>query len=376
MKRIWVVLLCCALFSGSPALAISADTAQSAILLHADTGQVLYEKDADTPALIASTTKVMTALVVLEHCGLEESVEIRPEYTGIEGSSMYLAAGQSYTVKQLLYGLLLVSGNDAAVALACYTAGSTERFAEMMNEKAARLGLENTHFENPHGLDGQAHYSTARDLAVIMRAAMDNADFADICGTKAVTVGRLTFVNHNKLLWRYQGCIGGKTGYTMAAGRSLVTCAERDGMRLICVTLSDPDDWNTHTRLYDWAFENYCYESIQPVQSEWQVPLISGMTDTVKVGCVGPVQILKHRESKYSLHFELPGFVYAPIAQGEALGRMSVLVDGAAVGYTELCALESAPRDNTLKLTAWERFRMSLCRTNKLGLYYPAFRSV
>lgn len=375
MKRIFAFFLCLLALGGLPALAVSADTAGAAILIHADTGQVLYEKNADTRSLVASTTKIMTALVVLERCSPDEVVEIPDNCTGIEGSSMYLVAGQHYTVRQLLYGMLLVSGNDAAAALACHVAGTVENFARLMNQKAARLGLENTSFRNPHGLDAQGHYSTARDLAVIMTAAMENEVFAEITAARSVNIGKLTFINHNKLLWRYTGCIGGKTGYTMAAGRSLVSCAERDGLRLICVTLSDPDDWNTHMNLYDWAFENYCCKSIRPPQPEHPLPLISGVADTVKVGCLDPVKVLLPKGSGYSLKVELPGFVYAPIERGEVLGRLTVELDGEEVGSAELCALESAPRDNRLKLTAWERFRLSWYRTNKLGLYCPAFRS-
>lgn len=377
MKRAFCLALCSLIgLSGMPAAAVSADTAEKCILIHADTGAVLYEKSADERSLIASTTKIMTALVVLENCSLDAMVRIKPEWAGIEGSSMYIKAGDTYTVRQLLYGLLLVSGNDAAAALAGYTAGSQEAFAHMMNEKARSLGLENTSFSNPHGLDAENHYSTARDMALIMCEAMGNSDFVEIGSARSFTIGELTYVNHNKLLRQYPGCIGGKTGYTMACGRSLVSCAERDGMRLVCVTLSDPDDWNTHTRLYDWAFENFSYESIVPLFTELKVPLISGHTDYVEVGCLRDSMALLPRTADYSIRIELPGFVYAPIKQGETLGRITVRMDGVELGSADLCAAEAAPRDDTLKLTPWERFRLTWYRTNKLGAFCPAFRSM
>ncbi|MGI6029406.1 MAG: D-alanyl-D-alanine carboxypeptidase family protein [Candidatus Heteroscillospira sp.] len=377
MKKLFSAALCAVLLSSVtvPSAAISADTAGEAILIHADTGRVLYEKNADSRALIASTTKIMTALVVLEHCGADEVVEIPPSCAGIEGSSMYLKAGEEYTVRELLCGMLLVSGNDAAAALACHVSGSEAAFARLMNQKAEELGLKNTSFKNPHGLDAEGHYSTAGDLAVIMRAAMENPDFAEINAMRSVTIGGLTFTNHNKLLWRYEGCIGGKTGYTMAAGRSLVSCAERDGLRLICVTLSDPDDWNTHTTLYDWAFAGFTYKEIRPMQPEMSVPLISGKADMIKAGCPDPQKVLLPRDAEYSVRIELPGFVYAPISRGEVLGAITVSMDGEVLGSSPLVAMESAVRDNSLKLTAWERFRLSWYRTNRLGLYYPAFRS-
>ena len=163
-------------------------------------------------------------------------------------------------MRDLLYGLMLRSGNDSAVALAIYIGGDIENFCNLMNETALRAGAENTNFANPHGLDDKQHYSTARDMAVLMLHCMENPVFRELCGTRSATINGETYVNHNKLLDRCADCIGGKTGYTMAAGRCLVTCCERNGMRFVCVTLSDPDDWRDHTRLLDWAFANYAGE--------------------------------------------------------------------------------------------------------------------
>lgn len=237
--------------------AAPSESAKSAILIDADTGRILYAKNSDSRCLIASTTKIMTAIVVLEHCALDESYEIPPEATGVEGSSIYLKAGERLTIRELLYGMMLQSGNDAAVALALACSESVPEFVDLMNLKAQQLGLHQTHFENPHGLDGEAHYSTAADLARMTRYALKDPDFAEIVSTKSIRIGSRSFTNHNKLLWSVDGVIGVKTGYTKAAGRILVSAAERNGRRLIAVTISDGNDWQDHKTLYDYGFAQY-----------------------------------------------------------------------------------------------------------------------
>lgn len=237
-----------------PVCAAPQTSAQSCILMDADTGRVLYESRADVQSLIASTTKIMTALVVLEHLNPQTEFQIPKEATGIEGSSMYLQPGEILTVQDLLCGMMLHSGNDAAVALALACAGSVAEFVDLMNLKAQKIGLKNTHFENPNGLDGKAHYSTARDLAKLTCEALQNETFAKIVATKTTTAAGRSLTNHNRLLWSCDGCIGVKTGYTKAAGRILVSAAERFGRRLIAVTICDGNDWNDHKQLYDYGF--------------------------------------------------------------------------------------------------------------------------
>ena len=192
--------------------------------------------------LIASTTKILTALVVLEHARLDEVVTIQPRHMA-EGSSMYLKPGETLTVETLLYGLLLCSGNDAAVALADHCGGSVARFVGWMNETAQRIGMTGSSFANPNGLDDEQHYSTARDMALLAAYAARNPTFVRLCSTRSVTVGGRTMTNHNKLLQSVEGCIGMKTGYTKAAGRTLVSCVRRDGRTLVAVTLQDGNDW-------------------------------------------------------------------------------------------------------------------------------------
>lgn len=339
-----------------PARAELAVSAKAAILMHADSGRVLYEKNADEHMLIASTTKIMTAIVVLEHCELDDLVEVDSRSAGIEGSSMYLKAGESYTVEDLLYGLLLVSGNDAASALALHVADSMEEFAELMNAKAAELGMTESSFKNAHGLDEEGHYSTARDMAKLAAYCMGNEDFARIAGTVSHTVGEQTLVNHNRLLREYDGCLGLKTGYTMAAGRTLVTCAERDGARYVCVTLNDPDDWDDHKALYDWAFANYSFAEVIPAGLSYEVPLISGAEMTAQAETEGAAYALIQNGESYDMELELPAFAFAPISEGERAGRAVACSDGQEIASVRIVYSEDVEVDRELKLTPGERF--------------------
>ena len=339
-----------------PARAELAVSAKAAILMHADSGRVLYEKNADEHMLIASTTKIMTAIVVLEHCELDDLVEVDSRSAGIEGSSMYLKAGESYTVEDLLYGLLLVSGNDAASALALHVADSMEEFAELMNAKAAELGMTESSFKNAHGLDEEGHYSTARDMAKLAAYCMGNEDFARIAGTVSHTVGEQTLVNHNRLLREYDGCLGLKTGYTMAAGRTLVTCAERDGARYVCVTLNDPDDWDDHKALYDWAFANYSFAEVIPAGLSYEVPLISGAEMTAQAETEGSAYALIKNGESYDMELELPAFAFAPISEGERAGRAVACSDGQEIASVRIVYSEDVAVDRELKLTPGERF--------------------
>ena len=251
MKRVFCLLLMVGLIV--PCFADGVGTSAGAtVLMDADSGDVLYEYRADEIRLIASTTKIMTALVALDCARLQDTVEVTAAHM-VEGSSMYLQPGETVTVEELLYGLLLCSGNDAALCLADHC-GGLDAFVARMNEKAQALGMMNTSFENPNGLDGENHHSTARDMAILAAYAVNDPTFVRLCSTTSVTVGGRTMSNHNKLLKTLPGCIGLKTGYTKAAGRTLVSCCVRDGRRLVAVTLCDGNDWADHAALYDWGF--------------------------------------------------------------------------------------------------------------------------
>lgn len=233
-------------------------SAEHAIVLDAETGRVLYEKNAHERRPIASITKVLTALIAIEYGNLNEKVSVSKQATLVEGSSIYLQENEKMSLKDLLYGLMLRSGNDAAIAIAEHVGGSVEGFTYLMNEKAAYLGMSDSQFKNPHGLDEEGHYASAYDIAILMRYAMENETFRSIAGTKSYLSKNRNYkwFNKNKLLTSlYPHCTGGKTGFTKKAGRTLVTTAEKDGHSLIIVTLNAPSDWQDHIRLYDDYFD-------------------------------------------------------------------------------------------------------------------------
>lgn len=361
MKRLMAALLGLMLVAGPvlPAYALETPeiSAKAAVLMEAGSGDFLYEQNADAPMLIASTTKIMTALVVLEHCDPEEVYTIDAAWTGIEGSSMYLAPGQVITVRGLLYGLMLASGNDAAVALACIAAGSVEAFSVLMNEKAQALGCENTHFSNPNGLDAEGHYASARDLAVITREAIRNDLFREIVSCQSNTIGDMTYTNHNRLLRECEGVFGVKTGYTEAAGRTLVTCCERNGVTLICVTLSAPDDWNDHKNLYDWAYESWTDFIVMETSDVREVPVIGGQEESVSVRPQEPLCVVCREEDVITLTIELPAFVYAPITEGTPAGKATARINGEEAGSVELVYWNSIEKTEETERSWPERLK-------------------
>ena len=337
-------------------LQAGAVSAQKAILMDAQTGRVLYEKDAHSRSLIASTTKIMTALIICEQCNVLDRMRIPKEAVGIEGSSMYLKEGEVLTIQELLYGMMLHSGNDAAVALAIYCGGTVEGFAQLMNDKAHDLGMKNSHFVNPNGLDAPEHYSTAADLAIVSAYALNNPIFAKTVSCKSVKVGERYLTNHNKLLWRLEGANGVKTGYTKAAGRILVSGAKRDGRQLVCVTINDPDDWNDHCALLNQAFSRFAVKTILRKDQCLGTQEISG-------GQAGSVELLVAENFCYALakgeqvSVELPGcgFVYAPVSEGQEAGFAHVFVDGVPVGKVQLLYGQSVEQIKEDKKTLWDK---------------------
>ena len=298
----------------------------------------------------------MTALVVCEQCNVLDRMRIPKEAVGIEGSSMYLREGEVLTIQELLYGLMLHSGNDAAVALAIYCGGTVEGFAQLMNDKARVLGLTGTHFENPNGLDAPGHYSTARDLAVLAAYAMENPIFYKTVSAKNATIGQRYLKNHNKLLWQVDGADGVKTGYTRAAGRILVSSATRDGRRLIVVTLNDPNDWQDHTQLLNDGFSSY---TVHRIVSKGD---ILGSVE-IAGGQEGSAQLIAAEDFEYSLaedeQAEIvitgPGFVYAPIAEGAEAGYAHICIDGRSVGKVPLIYGETVEKVPEAEKSFWER---------------------
>ena len=342
---ILALLLLCSVFAlpASASSLLPSVSAESAVLTEAKSGRVLYEKNARARMPMASTTKIMTALVALEHGDPEATVSVDPRAVGVEGSSVYLKAGEKLTLRELVYCLMLASANDAAEAIAYHISGSIEGFSELMNRKASELGLTDTHFENPHGLDGESHYTTARELAALTARALENPDFAAIVSTNSREVdsdtGRHTLFNHNKLLRSYEGCIGVKTGYTQKSGRCLVSAAERDGMTLICVTLNAPDDWNDHTRLLDYGFEHFSAQWIAlPYQCFYEMPVVSG--ESGRLLCVVQEAMSYPLLSGQSITsvVECHRFAWKMPKDGEKLGRVIFYLDGIRVAEADLTA--------------------------------------
>ena len=346
---------------------VPGNAANAAILMHMDSGKVLYEKNADEHLLIASTTKIMTALVTIENASLSEQVIATRENCSVEGSSVYLRPGAAYTVEMLLYGMMLSSGNDAALALAEHVSGSEEAFVNLMNDYAAELGLRNTHFANPHGLDADDHYSSAADLAKLTCEAMKNETFAQIVSARDYGFDSRVLVNHNKLLWRVDGCGGVKTGYTKAAGRCLVSFAERDGLRLICVTLSDPQDWTDHEALLTWGFQNWQYRKPFPEGFVAAVPVISGEAETARVSCAQGIKVLVSTECKIAARLELPPFVYADVKAGAHAGYLYLYADDEELAREELVFAESVAKAKNMHLTALEQIRRGFEHSGRYG---------
>ena len=315
-------------------------SAASAVVMYAD-GSCVFEKNADEKRLIASTTKLMTALVSIELSEPDQPIEVAAQCCGVEGSSMYLTPGQILTADELIAGLLLCSGNDAAEALAVSLCGSEAAFVEKMNEKAAALGLSNSSFTNPHGLDAENHYSTARDLAKLMLRCMENERFARLCALPSLQVDEQYYVNHNKLLGLCDGCLGGKTGYTRAAGRCLVSCCEKNDLRLICVTLSDPDDWHDQSALYDWAYAGFRWLTLSGV-CRFEVPVISGSRDKLTVQPAEDARVLIPSGEEVRLQAELPRFVFAPVNSQEAAGHVDVLLQNRRIAVFPLYYTQGA----------------------------------
>lgn len=346
-----VVLLCGQRVQGQE-LQISAE---SAIVLAADSGSVLYEKDAHTQRPMASTTKIMTALLTLEAAERlgDPVVEITGEMVAVEGSSMGLQEGDCISLRNLAAGMLLASGNDAANAAAIYLAGSLEEFVDQMNQRAVEMGMENTHFVTPSGLDGETpdgkgHYSTAYDMALLAGEALENPVFLELCSSQRYTVcfadpvKQVAYTNHNKLLEQYDGCIGVKTGYTKQAGRCLVSAAERDGVRLISVTLNAPDDWQDHATLLDYGFSQVETVSLKGETISGKIPVVGAETPwaTFLGTDGGAVALAKGEQKNITSQVFLPAFLYAPVQQGQQVGEMRWYLGEKELGSSPIIAGE------------------------------------
>ena len=344
-------------------------SAQSAVVLTADTGAVLFEKDGHTPRPVASTTKIMTALLALEAAQEQGDplVDITQEMVAVEGSSMGLQAGDSISLTGLAAGMLLASGNDAANAAALYLDGSLESFAARMNQRAAALGMEDTHFVTPSGLDGEdaqglGHLSTTYDMALLARAALEDQAFRQLCSSPSLAVEfaepvkRVTYTNHNKLLTQYPGCVGVKTGFTKEAGRCLVSAAERDGVLLIAVTLNAPNDWQDHTALLDYGFSQVEPYQLAGGDVRLTVPVVGSPVEVMSLrgSNGGEVTLPLGQGAQVERVVHAPKFLYAPVEAGEQVGEICWYLEGQLLGSAPLTAAGAAPLQKKAP-SLWER---------------------
>lgn len=351
--RKWICLIATVILLLQPVGAVSAE---SAVVLDGLTGECLFAKNADAERPMASTTKIMTAITAIEMGDLDRVYTVKKEYTLVEGSSMYLREGEEITLRDTLYGLLLMSGNDAALAIAG-ECGGQEVFVAAMNRKARELNLPHTHFDNPNGLDGESHHTTARELARLTAYAMQNEIFREIVSTVNYTAGGRTMVNHNKLLRLYDGAVGVKTGFTKRAGRCLVSAAERDGRLLIAVTLNAPDDWNDHMELLDTAFARYTPTVLaEQGQVLASVSVQSGWLHTVDLAAEETVTLSLTDAERERLQTVRRGrrFLYAPVEQGTACGELVWLLDGREVARVSLRTAEASAQLRAVS-GFWER---------------------
>lgn len=332
-------------------------SAKSAILICADSGGVIFAKNEREPLPMASTTKIMTSLLALENmeaCGNKE-VEITDKMVKVEGTSMGLMPGNIVDLNALAEGMLTVSGNDAANAAAIAVGGNTENFINLMNEKAKLIGMKNTKFCTPSGLDKNDHHSTAEDMAFLGAYAMENENFANIVSKKSIKVHFInpnkyvTMKNHNKLLRLYDGCIGIKTGFTKSAGRCLVSCAQKDGAKLVCVTLNAPNDWDDHTKLYNYGFENITLKTFDDTGFSVEIPTndpraasVSAKSDSAFQVCI-PIS----EEDKIRRKVEIPSLCNLPVEKGQIIGNVVYYLGENVIGKNAIVSDETIVLENS-----------------------------
>lgn len=303
----------------------------------------------------------MTALVAAERMPLSAKITVPKEAVGIEGSSVYLTEGEVFTLEELLCCTLLESANDAATAVAIAVGGSIEGFAELMNEKCAELGLVDTHFTNPHGLDHEEHYTTARELGIIAATALENEALRKIFSTYKMTVaapegGVRLLINHNRLLKSIEGCIGVKTGYTKSNGRCLVSAAERDGLRLIAVTLDDGNDWHDHTVMLEAGFE--AYERVELAEYTGiklpEIAVIGGEQSRVRTTISDKVYVTLPRSgAKVDCRIESISSLPTPVSRGQEAGEIVFTCDGKEITRIQLVTAYAAAKKKEKGF--WER---------------------
>ena len=363
MKRVVCFVSVFCIFAFSLSTKAISTSAKASILINADTGEVIYSQNQNEKLPMASTTKIMTALLLCEEGNMEKGITVTPQMVKVEGTSMGLLGGDKVTYKALLYGMLLASGNDAANVTAYALGGTIDGFVNMMNQRAKELGLNNTHFETPSGLDGDEHYTTAEDLANLARVCMDNPLFKEAASTKAITLEygnppyRRTLTNHNKLLKIFEGAAGVKTGFTKKAGRCLVSCAEREGKRVIAVTLKDPNDWEDHINLLNYGLEKVKTTVITPEKTDFSISVISSQNQSVEVK-IEEYTVSSLDTSGFSCEVNLPTFLYAPVKEGDVIGSVVYYKNKTQIARRDIKASQNIEK-NSPKKSFWEKYKES-----------------
>lgn len=369
LKKYFLVFLCIifafSFFSVSVSGVSLGISASAAVVMVAQTGEVLYEHNAHKQRSMASTTKIMTALLALENADLKEEITVKEDELKVEGTSMGLLVGDKVTYEGLVYGMLLQSGNDAANVTAVKLGGTTEKFIGMMNKRAREIGMKNTNFVTPSGLDDEEHYSTAYDMALLGSVAIQNADFRYIASQKQAVVYygnppyRRTLTNHNKMLRYYDGCIGLKTGFTKKSGRCLVTAAERDGVVIVAVTLNAPNDWNDHKILLDYGFSKVENRELDNDTSSLMISVVGGKKTSVSVAPQNKAYVDVNEDmSGVSVDYLLDSFIYAPVKKGDAVGKIIYSINSKQVAEVLLVADENiaAEKVKLQEKSLWQRF--------------------
>ena len=320
-------------------------SAECAVLISEQTGEVIFQKNAYNEHSMASTTKIMTSLLAAESGKLQDEIVVSKNMIQVEGSSMGLLPGDSVSLNELIYGMLLPSGNDAANVTACYLGGNVENFAKLMNKKAKEIGMNNTNFVTPSGLDNDEHYSTAYDMALLGRYAVKNPVFKAVCSSKKATLSygnppyRRTLYNHNRLLSSYKYALGIKTGFTKKSGRCLVSYAENDGVGLIAVTLNAPSDWNDHRNMLDYGFS-----TIEKSEISAKIPstvnVVGGNVETLSINSE-PLIFSGIDKSRVTQSVLIDRFAYAPVKKGDKLGEIRYFLDGNLIGTTDITACDN-----------------------------------
>lgn len=357
MKKtvVWIfIALCCLFFIQNTGVQAQIGTsAKAAVVINADTCRAIYSQNQNERLPMASTTKIMTALLLCENADLEQTITVTKQMVTVEGSSMGLLAGDTVSYHDLLYGLLLASGNDAANTVAISLCGSVTAFADKMNEKAQQIGLKDTHFVTPSGLDAEGHYTTAYDLACLAAYALQNEDFLAACSSQNATLNygnppyKRTIKNHNKLLGSYDGVIGVKTGFTKKSGRCLVSAARRDGKTVVAVTLNDPNDWQDHKALLDFGLSQLEYSALPNPLTKNEISVVGSKIDSAKISAHIPsVSLTKNEWQNLKYDILLPQFIYAPNGNNQPIGQIKYTLDGKPLYSADIVLAENVTADN------------------------------